>query len=159
MRINHAGEVAAQALYQGQALTTRDSGVADALRAAGREEADHLAWCEERLRELDGHTSVLNPLWYVGSFFIGALAGAVGRGTGLGFVAETERQVETHLRGHMAKLAGSDARSLAIVEQMTHDEIEHGAQAASLGGESLPFPVTAAMRLMARVMTQVSYWL
>jgi ubiquinone biosynthesis monooxygenase Coq7 len=159
MRINHAGEVAAQALYQGQALTARDSEVVAALREAAREETDHLAWCEARLRELNGRSSVLNPLWYAGSFAIGALAGAVGRGTGLGFVAETERQVETHLRSHMSKLAGGDSRSLAIIEQMTHDEIEHGAQAASLGGEQLPFGVTAAMRLTARVMTQVAYWL
>jgi ubiquinone biosynthesis monooxygenase Coq7 len=158
MRVNHAGEVSAQALYQGQALTSRDPEVAAALRHAALEETDHLAWCEQRLRELNGRTSLLNPLWYAGSFAIGALAGALGRGSGLGFVAETERQVEAHLRGHIERLAGADSRSVAILKQMTHDEIAHGAQAASLGGKELPFPVGAAMRLTARLMTRGSYW-
>src|ERR1700730_10329024 len=151
MRVNHSGEGAAQALYQGQAPS--------ALRHAAGEEADHLAWCERRLRELDGRTSVLNPLWYIGSFAIGALAGALGRGTSLGFVAETERQVEAHLRGHMERLGEADPRSRAILEQMTHDEMQHGAQAASLGGQRLPFPVGMAMRWTARLMTLGSYWL
>jgi 3-demethoxyubiquinol 3-hydroxylase len=159
MRVNHSGEVAAQALYQGQALTARDAGVSAAMRQAAAEETDHLAWCELRLRELRGRTSLLNPLWYAGSFAIGALAGAFGRGTNLGFVAETERQVEAHLRGHMQRLGAADPRSRAILEQMTHDEIQHGAKAASLGGENLPFPVGAAMRLTARIMTRSSYWL
>jgi ubiquinone biosynthesis monooxygenase Coq7 len=158
MRVNHAGEVAAQALYQGQAITSRDAAVAAALRHAAAEETDHLAWCEGRLRELNGSTSVLNPLWYAGSFAIGALAGALGRGTGLGFVAETERQVESHLRGHMERLGGADPRSRAILERMRHDEMQHGAQAASLGGQELPFPVGVAMRLTARLMTVGSYW-
>ncbi len=159
MRVNHSGEVAAQALYQGQALTARDAGVSAAMRQAAAEETDHLAWCERRLRELRGRTSLLNPLWYAGSFAIGALAGAFGRRTNLGFVAETERQVEAHLRGHMERLGAADPRSRAILEQMTHDEIQHGAKAASLGGEELPFPVGAAMRLTARIMTRSSYWL
>jgi ubiquinone biosynthesis monooxygenase Coq7 len=159
MRVNHSGEVAAQALYQGQALTARDAAVSAAMRHAAAEETDHLAWCERRLRELNGRTSVLNPLWYAGSFAIGALAGALGRGTSLGFVAETERQVESHLRGHMERLGGADPQSRAILERMTHDEMQHGAQAASLGGQELPRPVGAAMRLTARLMTLGSYWL
>jgi ubiquinone biosynthesis monooxygenase Coq7 len=159
MRVNHSGEVAAQALYQGQALTARDATVSAALRHAAAEETDHLAWCERRLRELNGRTSVLNPLWYAGSFAIGALAGALGRGSSLGFVAETERQVESHLRGHMERLGKADPRSRAILERMTHDEMQHGARAASLGGRELPFPVGVAMRLTARLMTLGSYWL
>jgi ubiquinone biosynthesis monooxygenase Coq7 len=159
MRVNHSGEVAAQALYQGQAMTTRDAGVAAALRGAAAEEGDHLAWCDQRLRELNGRTSVLNPLWYAGSFAIGALAGALGRGVGLGFVAETERQVESHLRGHIERLGKDDERSRAILEQMTHDEMQHGAQAGLMGGKPLPFPLGAAMRLTSRLMTEGSYWL
>ena len=159
MRVNHAGEVAAQALYQGQALTARNAGVAAAMRQAAAEETDHLAWCEQRLKELNGRTSVLNPLWYAGSFAIGALAGAMGDRTSLGFVAETERQVESHLRNHLERLGESDARSRAILEQMTHDEMQHGVQAASLGGAKLPFPVGEAMHLTARIMTRSSYWL
>jgi ubiquinone biosynthesis monooxygenase Coq7 len=159
MRVNHSGEVAAQALYQGQALTSRDAAVAAAMRHAAAEETDHLAWCEQRLRELKGRTSILNPLWYAGSFAIGALAGVFGRGTSMGFVAETERQVESHLRSHIEQLGVADKRSRAILEQMTHDEMQHGAQAASLGGKELPIPVSVAMRLTSRLMTRGSYWL
>jgi ubiquinone biosynthesis monooxygenase Coq7 len=159
MRVNHSGEVAAQALYRGQALTSRDAAVSAAMRHAASEETDHLAWCEQRLRELNGRTSALNPLWYAGSFAIGALAGVLGRSTGLGFVAETERQVEAHLRSHMERLGAADTRSRAILLQMTHDEMQHGAQAASLGGKELPIPVSAAMRLTSRLMTRGSYWL
>jgi len=159
MRVNHAGEVAAQALYQGQALTAGDPIVAAALHHAAAEEADHLAWCELRLGELNGRTSLLNPLWYVGSFAIGAVAGAFGRGASLGFVAETERQVEAHLRGHMLRLGQADPRSLAILEQMTHDEIQHGVQASSLGGKQPPFALKVAMQLTSRLMTHGSYWL
>src|SRR5271170_6097143 len=159
MRVNHAGEVAAQALYQGQALTAGDAAVAASLCHAAAEETDHLARCQLRLRELNGRTSVLNPLWYAGSFAIGALAGALGSGTSLGFVAETERQVESHLRDHMERLGSADQRSRAILEQMTHDEIHHGTQAAALGGKELPLPVAAAMRLTSRLMTEGSYWL
>lgn len=158
MRVNHAGEVAAQALYQGQALTARDTAVAGAMRQAASEEMDHLAWCEQRLRELNGRTSLLNPLWYAGSFALGALAGALGDRLSLGFIAETEKQVETHLRGHLERLPVADARSRAIIEQMTHDEVAHGAQAAALGANKLPFPVRAAMRLTGRLMTQSAYW-
>jgi ubiquinone biosynthesis monooxygenase Coq7 len=159
MRINHAGEVAAQALYQGQAFTAGDAAVSAAMRHAAAEENDHLAWCELRLRELNGRTSILNPVWYAGSFAIGALAGAFGRSASLGFVTETERQVESHLRGHIDRLGSADARSRAILEQMTHDEMQHGAQAAALGGKVLPFPVGLAMRLTSRLMTLGSYWL
>ncbi len=159
MRVNHAGEVAAQALYQGQALTARDPRVAGAMRDAAAEEMDHLAWCEERLRELNGSTSVLNPVWYLGSFAIGALAGALGDKASLGFVAETEKQVEAHLRSHLDRLPAADQRSRAIVSQMTHDEAGHGAQATSLGGGELPLPLRAAMRLTSRLMTSSSYWL
>jgi ubiquinone biosynthesis monooxygenase Coq7 len=159
MRVNHSGEVAAQALYHGQALTAGDAAVAAAMYRAAAEETDHLAWCESRLRELGGRTSLLNPLWYAGSFGIGALAGVLGRGANLGFVAETERQVEAHLRGHLERLGAADGRSRAILEQMTHDEMQHGAQAVSMGAAELPFPVRAAMRLTARLMTEGSYWL
>ena len=159
MRVNHSGEVAAQALYQGQALTAGDAAVLAAMRHAAAEEHDHLAWCELRLSELGGRTSVLNPLWYVGSLAIGALAGALGNSTSLGFVTETERQVELHLRDHMQRLGSADPRSRAILEQMTHDEVQHGAHAASLGGRELPMPVAMAMRLTSRLMTLSSYWL
>jgi ubiquinone biosynthesis monooxygenase Coq7 len=159
MRVNHAGEVSAQALYRGQALTARSPQVEAAMRQAAAEEVDHLAWCETRLSELDGRTSVLNPLWYAGSFAIGALAGALGDRWSLGFVAETERQVEAHLRTHLDRLGSADERSRAILEQMTHDEMQHGAQATSLGGAELPFPLRTAMRLTSRLMTRSSYWL
>jgi ubiquinone biosynthesis monooxygenase Coq7 len=159
MRVNHSGEVAAQALYQGQALTARDERLAATMRHAAAEEADHLAWCASRLKELDAAPSLLNPLWYAGSFAIGAFAGAFGQSASLGFVAETERQVESHLRGHMQRLGDADPRSRAILEQMTHDEVQHGAKATSMGGQELPFPVKAAMRLTSRLMTLGSYWL
>jgi ubiquinone biosynthesis monooxygenase Coq7 len=158
MRVNHSGEVAAQALYQGQALTAREPQVAAAMRAAAAEEMDHLAWCEQRIRELNGRTSLLNPLWYLGSFAMGAFAGAVGDKASLGFVAETERQVESHLRGHLDRLPAADERSRAIVSQMTHDEVAHGAQATSLGGAPLPLPLRLAMRLTSKVMIVGSYW-
>ena len=153
MRVNHAGEVAAQALYQGQALTARAPGVARAMREAASEEMDHLAWCEQRLQELGGRSSLLNPIWYLGSFAIGALAGALGDRTSLGFIAETEKQVEAHLRSHLDRLPAADHRSRGIVGQMTHDEIEHGAQAAFLGADELPVLLRSVMRLTSRVMT------
>jgi len=158
MRVNHSGEVAAQALYQGQSLTARDAAVAQSMRQAASEEMDHLAWCEQRLRELNGRTSLLNPLWYAGSFAIGALAGALGDRASLGFITETEKQVEAHLRGHRERLPAADHRSRAIVDQMTHDEAAHGAQAASLGADDLPFLLRSAMRLTSQVMTRSSYW-
>jgi ubiquinone biosynthesis monooxygenase Coq7 len=159
MRVNHSGEVAAQALYRGQAVMARDVVVAGALQQAATEEMDHLAWCEQRLGELKGRTSLFNPLWYLGSFAIGAVAGAFGDRTSLGFVAETEKQVEAHLRAHSERLPPADHRSLAIVDQMTRDEAAHGAQAVSLGAASLPFVVRSAMRVTARIMTRSSYWL
>jgi 3-demethoxyubiquinol 3-hydroxylase len=159
MRVNHAGEVAAQALYQGQALTARDPAVKAAMNQAAAEETDHLAWCAERLTELHSRPSVLNPLWYLGSYAIGAVAGALGDRTSLGFIAETERQVEAHLRDHLERLSPKDLRSRAILEQMTHDEMLHGAKATSMGGQALPVPVTAAMRATSRLMTHGSYWI
>jgi ubiquinone biosynthesis monooxygenase Coq7 len=159
MRVNHAGEVAAQALYRGQALTARHSSTADSLRRAAAEEMDHLAWCETRIKELDGRTSVLNPLWYAGSFLIGAMAGLSGDRASLGFIAETERQVESHLRDHLDRLPAADHRSRAIVAQMTHDEMRHGFEAASLGGRELPLWIKGAMHLTSKVMTGSSRWL
>ncbi len=158
MRVNHAGEVSAQALYQGQALTSRDPAVGTAMRASAAEETDHLAWCEQRLGELGGRTSLLNPLWYAGSFSIGAVAGAFGDRTSLGFIAETERQVESHLRDHLQRLPAGDLRSRTILERMKQDEIAHGAKAVALGGAVLPLPLRIAMRLASRVMTRSSYW-
>jgi ubiquinone biosynthesis monooxygenase Coq7 len=159
MRVNHSGEVAAQALYQGQALTARDPLVKLAMQQAAAEEIDHLAWCEQRLKELKGQTSLLNPLWYLGSLSIGALAGALGDRASLGFIAETEKQVESHLRDHLARLSAKDSRSRAILEQMTHDEVQHGAKAASMGGKALPFLITWAMRATSKLMTRGSYWI
>jgi ubiquinone biosynthesis monooxygenase Coq7 len=159
MRVNHAGEVAAQALYQGQALTSRDPMVTAAMHQAAAEEVDHLAWCEQRLRELKGRTSLFNPIWYFGSLGLGALAGTLSRGASLGFVAETEKQVESHLRDHLGRLSARDLRSRAILEQMTHDEVLHGAKATSMGGKALPFPIAWAMRMTSRLMTLGAYWI
>ena len=158
MRVNHAGEVAAQALYQGQALTARDPRVKTAMQEAAAEEIDHLAWCEQRLKELRGRPSLLNPLWYFGSLTLGAVAGALGDRTSLGFIAETEKQVESHLRDHLERLSPMDLRSRAILTQMTHDEMQHGAKAASMGGKPLPIPITWAMRATSKLMTGGSYW-
>jgi ubiquinone biosynthesis monooxygenase Coq7 len=157
MRVNHAGEVAAQALYHAQALFARDPQVRDFMLHAAREETDHLAWCETRLEELGSRPSVLNPLWYAGSFGIGALAALMGDKASLGFVAETERQVEGHLKSHLERLPAGDTRSRAIVEAMCHDEAGHGRQAESAGAASLPGPVRELMRRTARVMTHTAY--
>jgi len=159
MRVNHAGEVAAQALYRGQALTARDRLVKSAMNQAAAEEIDHLAWCEQRLKELKGRPSLLNPIWYFGSLALGAFAGSLGDRASLGFIAETEKQVESHLRGHLKRLSPKDLRSKAILEQMTHDEMAHGAKAASMGGKPLPFPITWAMRATSKLMTRGSYWI
>ena len=159
MRINHAGEIAAQALYHGQALAAAEGTTRQMLLRAAREEADHLAWCATRLRELDSRASLLDPLWYAGSFAIGALAGVLGDRISLGFVVETERQVEGHLQGHLGALPSGDARSRAIVEAMRTDEVAHGASAKAAGGIDLPAPVRALMRATARVMTGTAYWL
>jgi len=157
MRVNHAGEVAAQALYHAQALFARDPEVREFMLNSAREETDHLAWCETRLRELGSRPSVLNPLWYAGSFGIGALAALLGDRASLGFVAETERQVEGHLAGHLDQLPEGDTRSRAIVEAMRHDEVGHGEKAQSAGGMHLPGPVRELMRRTARVMTHTAY--
>jgi len=159
MRVNHTGEIAAQALYEGQALAARSPDIRDLLRKASREETDHLAWCEQRLRELGSRPSLLNPLWYAGSFAIGALAATFGDRTSLGFVAETERQVEGHLDSHLAQLPAEDARSRAIVQAMREDEIAHGAAATSAGADELPAPARELMRHTARIMTRTAYWI
>jgi len=159
MRVNHAGEVAAQALYHGQALVSRSSATRDMLLKAAREETDHLAWCETRLKELGSRPSLLNPLWYCGSFVIGALAASTGDRTSLGFVVETERQVEGHLDEHLARLPSGDTRSRAILNVMRTDEIGHGAAAKTAGASELPAPVRVLMRHAARVMTTTAYWI
>ena len=157
MRVNHAGEVAAQALYHAQALFARDPEVREFMLHAAREETDHLAWCETRLEELGARPSVLNPLWYAGSFGIGAIAALLGDKASLGFVAETERQVEGHLKSHLERLPPGDQRSRAIVEAMCHDEVGHGRQAENAGAANLPGPVRELMRRTARVMTHTAY--
>jgi len=157
MRVNHVGEVCAQALYQGQALTARQPEARAALEKAAREEEDHLAWSAERIRELGGRPSLLNPLWYAGSFAIGALAGALGDKWNLAFLAETERQVEEHLGGHLEALPQDDRRTRAVVEAMRADEARHRASALELGAAELPEPVKRAMRLASKVMTSVAY--
>lgn len=153
MRVNHAGEVCAQALYQGQGLTARSPRVRDAMREASEEENDHLAWCQARLDELGTHKSRLTPLWFAGSFALGGLAGALGDRWSLGFLAETERQVVRHLEGHLERLPPDDARSRAIVQQMKIDEGRHAGQAVGSGGRELPSPVRGAMRRASRIMT------
>jgi ubiquinone biosynthesis monooxygenase Coq7 len=157
MRVNHAGEVAAQALYHAQALFARNANVRDFMLHAAREETDHLAWCETRLKELGARPSLLNPLWYAGSFGIGTLAALLGDRLSLGFVAETERQVEGHLKSHLDRLPPDDLRSRAIVEAMCHDEVGHGQEAQSAGAMSLPGPVRELMRRTAQIMTHTSY--
>lgn len=159
MRVNHTGEVAAQALYHGQACLARSETTRERLLTAAREEADHLAWCETRLSELQSRPSLLDPLWYAGSFAIGALAAAFGDRVSLGFVTETERQVEGHLDDQIARLPPADTRSRAILEAMREDEIAHGAAARAAGGIDLPAPVRALMRHTARVMTHTAYWI
>jgi 3-demethoxyubiquinol 3-hydroxylase len=158
MRVNHVGEVCAQALYTAQALATRDSALRQHLLAASEEETDHLAWTEERLRELGGSTSLLNPLWYAGAFGIGFVAGKLGGDrVSLGFVVETERQVEAHLQSHLDQLPSHDLASRAIVTQMKTDEARHAKEAESAGALALPAPVQGLMRVMAKVMTTVAH--
>lgn len=157
MRINHVGEVCAQALYSGQAAVARDPKVRQQLLHAAAEETDHLAWCGERLHELGDRASLLNPLWYGGAYAIGAVAGLVSDRLSLGFVVETERQVEAHLEGHLNKLPEADQRSRAIVIQMKEDEARHAEHALAAGGLDLPPPVKGLMRLAANVMRAVAY--
>ena len=158
MRINHSGELAAQALYHGQALAARSAATRALLLEAARAESDHLAWCETRLKELGARPSLLAPVWYAGSFAIGALAALAGDRASLGFVVETERQVERHLDGHLGRLPVGDARSRAILETMRTEEIAHGATAAAAGGARLPALVRSLMRQTARIMTRTAYW-
>lgn len=157
MRVNHVGEVCAQALYQSQKLVARNPQIQEMLSHSGQEEMDHLAWCETRLQELGSHTSYLNPFWYAGSFAIGLAAGLAGDKWSLGFVAETEKQVENHLESHLEKLPQEDHRSRAIVEQMRVDEIEHGQAALQAGGAALPEPIQKMMKVMSKVMTSTAY--
>jgi ubiquinone biosynthesis monooxygenase Coq7 len=158
MRINHTGEICAQALYQGQALTARDPAVQEKLKQAAWEETEHLAWTSKRVNELGSHLSVLNPVWYSGSLAIGAVAGLLGDKWNLGFLAETERQVGAHLQSHLDSLPAQDAKSRAVVQQMYVDELSHADMAIELGGEELPLPVKLAMRGMSVVMTKTVYW-
>lgn len=158
MRVNHCGEVCAQALYRGQALASSNDHIKDALAKAAREEADHLAWSAERIRELGGRRSLLNPLWYAGSLALGYAAGRVGERWNLGFLAETERQVEQHLQGHVERLEGRDAKTLAVIEGMQREEAGHRRTAEALGARELPEPARLGMRLAARLMTTLSYW-
>lgn len=159
MRINHSGEVCAQALYNGQALTARNPATEAALREASQEETEHLAWCEKRIHELGSHKSFLNPAFYAGSFALGALAGALGDKWNLGFLAETENQVGKHIEGHLQKLPAQDERSRAILEQMQIDEAKHATTAISHGGAPLPLPVKLAMQLSSKIMTKTTYWI
>lgn len=158
MRINHTGEVCAQALYQGQAFTARDNIVQQNLTQAACEETEHLAWTERRIKELGGRKSLLNPLWYSGSFVIGTVAGMLGDKWNLGFLAETERQVEAHLAGHLQRLPQQDEKSRAIVSQMQIDEGQHATTAMHHGGVELPESVKLLMKLGSKVMTQTTYW-
>ena len=158
MRINHSGEICAQALYQGQALTARDPQTQKALEQAAAEETEHLAWCESRIQALGTHKSFLNPLWYTGSLAIGALAGALGDKWSLGFLAETEHQVGAHLEGHLQRLPQHDEKSHAILVQMREDEAKHATTALQHGGAALPMPVKQAMKLNSKIMTTVAYW-
>lgn len=159
MRINHTGEVCAQALYNGQAMTASNPATEAALRKASDEETEHLAWCEKRIHELGGHKSLLNPFWYVGSFALGAAAGALGDKWNLGFLAETEKQVGRHIESHLDRLPAQDAKSRAVLEQMKIDEAQHAAAAIAHGAAELPFPVRLAMKFSSKIMTKTTYWI
>ena len=158
MRVNHAGEIAAQGLYHGQALTAQNTTTQEQMQQSAREEEDHLAWCEDRLNELNTPRSLIGPFWYFGSYAIGATAGLFGDKWSLGFVAETERQVEQHLENHLSKLPANDAKSHAIIEKMKEDERHHGEKAKNLGGTDLPGFVQKGMKLVSKVMTTGAYW-
>lgn len=157
MRVNHTGEVCAQALYNGQLLTAKNNKTRVMLKHAAVEETDHLGWCEDRLEELGSHTSYANPLWYAGSYALGAMAGLAGDKISLGFVGETESQVEQHLASHLTKLPEGDLKSRAIVTQMQQDEMEHGSAAMAAGGQPLPKPIQWVMRATAKIMTTIAY--
>jgi ubiquinone biosynthesis monooxygenase Coq7 len=159
MRVNHSGEICAQALYRGQASASREESIRMALHKAAAEEGDHLSWTEHRLAELGGRTSLLNPLWYAGAFAIGWMAGRIGDDWSLGFLAETERQVEAHLDRHMQRLPADDRKSRAIIDQMRADESGHAQMAERLGARKLPGTVRYAMKLASGVMTRTAYWI
>ena len=159
MRINHAGEIAAQGLYHGQAFTARDNATAEHMRKNAHEESDHLAWCKQRLNQLDARTSIFTPLWYVGSFTIGTIAGLAGNRYSFGFVKETEEQVVEHLDSHLAKAPVHDKATLAIIEQIKQDEGEHARAAAQVGACELPKPIKSLMRMSAKIMTTTAYYL
>jgi ubiquinone biosynthesis monooxygenase Coq7 len=158
MRVNHAGEVAAQALYQGHAAVARDRSIEEQMQRAADEEFDHLAWCEQRIKELGEDVSRLSPFWYAGAFTIGAMSGILGDRWSLGFIRETEKQVCAHLDSHLDSLPADDARSRAIIEQMRDEEEEHGENAARAGAAELPAPVKRLMQMTAKVMTKTAYW-
>ncbi|MCS5701908.1 MAG: 2-polyprenyl-3-methyl-6-methoxy-1,4-benzoquinone monooxygenase [Acidobacteria bacterium] len=159
MRVNHSGEVCAQALYRSQALTARSDTLKKRMIQAAREENDHLQWCEHRIKTLGGRKSLLNPIWYAGSFAFGAVAGLIGDRWSLGFLAETERQVEMHLEGHLQRLPANDFRSQAVVRKMKEDEANHATTALRAGATELPGPVKGLMRIVSQVMTKTSHWL
>jgi len=159
MRVNHCGEICAQALYQGQALASENAELKRALEHAAREEEDHLAWTEQRIAELGGRTSLLGPLWYAGSLAIGFAAGKLGDAWNLGFLKETEKQVELHLQGHLDRLSTKDARTRAVVAAMQRDEAGHARTAEALGAKELPSAIKSIMRASARIMTSSSYWI
>ena len=158
MRINHVGEVCAQALYSGQALTSRNAYIVSTLKRAAAEETDHLAWCEARINELGGRKSLLNPVWYTGSFALGAIAGALGDKWNLGFLAETENQVSKHLQNHLNQLDETDIKTRTIVNQMQQDEAAHALEANQLGASELPAPVKMGMKLASKIMTSTAYY-
>lgn len=159
MRVNHVGEICAQALYDSQGAFAHTEEIRQQFHQSGLEEEDHLAWTAKRVKELNSHTSLLNPFWYAGAYACGALAAKFGDAASLGFVVETERQVEAHLDSHLKKLPEQDLKSRAIVEQMRLDEIAHGAAAQTLGARTLPLPVQAGMKLMAKIMTTTAYYI
>lgn len=159
MRVNHCGEVCAQALYQGQLAVARTEKTKQLLQKASSEEMNHLSWTRKRIEELGGHRSYLNPFWYANSFFIGAVAGLAGDAWSLGFVEETERQVTKHLENHLTKLSAADMKSRKIIEKMRDDEMQHGQAASHAGAKALPSPIKKLMSLQAKVMTTLSYWI
>ena len=159
MRVNHVGEVCAQALYSGQALTSKNVQIVKALEHAAEEEIDHLAWCETRINELGGRKSLLNPLWYAGSFTLGAVAGALGDKWNLGFLAETENQVAAHLENHLQQLSDADIKTRTIVNQMQQDEAAHASEAYALGASELPAPIKLGMKIASKMMTKTAYYI
>jgi 3-demethoxyubiquinol 3-hydroxylase len=159
MRVNHVGEVCAQALYSGQAMTSQSPHVVSALQHAANEETDHLAWCEARINELGGRKSLLNPVWYAGSFALGAVAGALNDKWNLGFLAETENQVSAHLQNHLSQLSEADIKTRTIVSKMQQDEAAHALEANQLGASELPAPIKTGMKIASKVMTTTAYYI